>query len=140
ASTMNAVAEALGLSLPGCAAIPAPYRERGQMAYATGRRIVEMAHEDLRPSRVLTRESFLNALAVVSCAGGSSNAQVHIQAMARHAGVELHPRDWTDHAYDLPLLVNMQPAGKYLGERFFRAGGVPAVMWELLQAGRLHGD
>lgn len=139
ASTMNAVAEALGLSLPGCAAIPAPYRERGQMAYATGRRIVEMAHEDLRPSRVLTRESFLNALAVVSCAGGSSNAQVHIQAMARHAGVELHPRDWTDHAYDLPLLVNMQPAGKYLGERFFRAGGVPAVMWELLQAGRLHG-
>ncbi|MDA8450037.1 dihydroxy-acid dehydratase family protein [Acidovorax sp. NCPPB 3859] len=140
ASTMNAVAEALGLSLPGCAAIPAPYRERGQMAYATGHRIVEMAHEDLRPSRVLTRESFLNALAVVSCAGGSSNAQVHIQAMARHAGVELHPRDWTDHAYDLPLLVNMQPAGKYLGERFFRAGGVPAVMWELLQAGRLHGD
>ncbi len=140
ASTMNAVAEALGLSLPGCAAIPAPYRERGQMAYATGRRIVEMAHEDLRPSRVLTRESFLNALAVVSCAGGSSNAQVHIQAMARHAGVELQPRDWTDHAYDLPLLVNMQPAGKYLGERFFRAGGVPAVMWELLQAGRLHGD
>ncbi len=139
ASTMNAVAEALGLSLPGCAAIPAPYRERGQMAYATGRRIVEMAHEDLRPSRVLTRESFLNALAVVSCAGGSSNAQVHIQAMARHAGVELQPRDWTDHAYDLPLLVNMQPAGKYLGERFFRAGGVPAVMWELLQAGRLHG-
>lgn len=140
ASTMNAVAEALGLSLPGCAAIPAPYRERGQMAYATGRRIVEMAHEDLRPSRLLTRESFLNALAVVSCAGGSSNAQVHIQAMARHAGVELHPHDWTDHAYDLPLLVNMQPAGKYLGERFFRAGGVPAVMWELLQAGRLHGD
>ncbi|WP_053843278.1 IlvD/Edd family dehydratase [Paracidovorax avenae] len=140
ASTMNAVAEALGLSLPGCAAIPAPYRERGQMAYATGRRIVKMAHEDLRPSRVLTRESFLNALAVVSCAGGSSNAQVHIQAMARHAGVELHPRDWTEHAYDLPLLVNMQPAGKYLGERFFRAGGVPAVMWELLQAGRLHGD
>ncbi|MEH3086619.1 MAG: dihydroxy-acid dehydratase family protein [Xylophilus ampelinus] len=139
ASTMNAVAEALGLSLPGCAAIPAPYRERGQMAYATGRRIVEMAHEDLRPSRVLTRESFLNALAVVSCAGGSSNAQVHIQAMAKHAGVELHPRDWTDHAYDLPLLVDMQPAGKYLGERFFRAGGVPAVMWELLQAGRLHG-
>ena len=140
ASTMNAVAEALGLSLPGCAAIPAPYRERGQMAYATGRRIVEMAHEDLRPSRILTRESFLNALAVVSSAGGSSNAQVHIAAMARHAGVELHPRDWTTHAYDLPLLVNMQPAGKYLGERFFRAGGVPAVMWELLQAGKLHGD
>ncbi|MFI8615029.1 IlvD/Edd family dehydratase [Acidovorax sp. NPDC077693] len=140
ASTMNAVAEALGLSLPGCAAIPAPYRERGQMAYETGRRIVDMAFEDLRPSRILTRESFLNALAVVSVAGGSSNAQVHIMAMARHAGVDLRPEDWTQHAYDLPLLLNMQPAGKYLGERFFRAGGVPALMWELQQAGRLHAD
>ncbi|ACB34722.1 Dihydroxy-acid dehydratase [Leptothrix cholodnii SP-6] len=140
ASTMNAVAEALGLSLPGCAAIPAPYRERGQMAYETGRRIVEMAYEDLRPSRILTRESFLNALSVISCAGGSSNAQVHIMAMARHAGVELQPQDWTAHAYDLPLLLNMQPAGKFLGERFFRAGGVPALMWELQQAGRLHGE
>ena len=140
ASTMNAVAEALGLSLTGCAAIPAPYRERGQMAYATGRRIVEMAHEDLKPSRILTRESFLNALSVISCVGGSSNAQVHVMAMARHAGVDLQPSDWMDHAYDLPLLVNMQPAGKFLGERFFRAGGVPAVMWELQQAGLLHGD
>ncbi|MBT9550889.1 MAG: dihydroxy-acid dehydratase family protein [Hydrogenophaga sp.] len=140
ASTMNAVAEALGLSLPGCAAIPAPYRERGQMAYETGRRIVDMAYEDLRPSRILTRESFLNALSVVSCAGGSSNAQVHIMAMARHAGVELKARDWTEHAYDLPLLLNMQPAGQFLGERFFRAGGVPALMWELQQAGKLHGD
>ena len=140
ASTMNAVAEALGLSLPGCAAIPAPYRERGQMAYATGRRIVEMAYEDLRPSHLLSRESFLNALSVVSCAGGSSNAQVHIMAMARHARVDLQPQDWTTHAYDLPLLLNMQPAGKFLGERFFRAGGVPALMWELQQAGRLHGD
>ena len=99
ASTMNAVAEALGLSLPGCAAIPAPYRERGQMAYETGRRIVEMAYEDLRPSRILTRESFLNALSVVSVAGGSSNAQVHIMAMARHAGAQLDAQDWTDHAY-----------------------------------------
>src|SRR5688572_6611447 len=140
ASTMNAVAEVLGLSLPGCAAIPAPYRERGQMAYETGRRIVGMAFEDLRPSRILSRESFLNALALVTCAGGSSNAQVHIMAMARHAGVELRPQDWTEHAYDLPLLLNMQPAGKFLGERFFRAGGVPALMWELQQAGRLHGD
>lgn len=140
ASTMNAVAEALGLSLPGCAAIPAPYRERGQMAYETGRRIVGMAHEDLRPSRLLTRESFLNALAIVTCAGGSSNAQVHIMAMARHAGVDLRPEDWSEHAHDLPLLLDMQPAGKYLGERFFRAGGVPALMWELQQAGRLHGD
>ncbi|MDR6152413.1 dihydroxyacid dehydratase/phosphogluconate dehydratase [Acidovorax delafieldii] len=140
ASTMNAVAEALGLSLPGCAAIPAPYRERGQMAYETGRRIVDMAYEDLRPSRILTRESFLNALSVVSVAGGSSNAQVHIMAMARHAGVQLDAQDWTDHAYDLPLLLNMQPAGQFLGERFFRAGGVPALMWELLQAGKLHAD
>ena len=140
ASTMNAVAEALGLSLPGCAAIPAPYRERGQMAYETGRRIVGMAHEDLRPSRILTRESFLNALSVVSCAGGSSNAQVHIMAMARHAGVDLRPEDWTEQAYDLPLLLDMQPAGRFLGERFFRAGGVPALMCELQQAGRLHGD
>ncbi|WP_027477347.1 IlvD/Edd family dehydratase [Curvibacter gracilis] len=140
ASTMNAVAEALGLSLPGCAAIPAPYRERGQMAYETGRRIVEMAYEDLRPSQLLTRESFLNALSVVSVAGGSSNAQVHIMAMARHAGVALRAQDWTEHAYDLPLLLNMQPAGQFLGERFFRAGGVPALMWELQQAGRLQGD
>ena len=140
ASTMNAVAEALGLSLPGCAAIPAPYRERGQMAYETGRRIVDMAYEDLRPSRILTRESFLNALSVVSVAGGSSNAQVHIMAMARHAGVVLEAKDWTEHGYDLPLLLNMQPAGEFLGERFFRAGGVPALMWELQQAGRLHGD
>jgi dihydroxy-acid dehydratase len=138
ASTMNGVAEALGLSLPGCAAIPAPYRERGQMAYLTGKRIVEMAYEDLRPSRILTRESFLNAIAFVTAAGGSSNAEPHIMAMARHAGVELSPDDWTKHGYDLPLLLNMQPAGQYLGERFHRAGGVPALLWELQQAGKLH--
>jgi dihydroxyacid dehydratase/phosphogluconate dehydratase len=140
ASTMNAVAEALGLSLPGCAAIPAPYRERGQMAYETGRRIVEMAHEDLRPSRILTRESFLNAIRVVSAIGGSSNAQPHVMAMARHAGVEIHASDWTTHGYDLPLIVDMQPAGRFLGERFHRAGGVPSVMWELMQAGVLDTD
>lgn len=138
ASTMNAAAEALGMSLTGCAAIPAPYRERGQIAYRTGRRIVEMVHEDLTPSRILTREAFLNAIATVSACGGSSNAQPHIVAMARHAGVELEPEVWQDHGYDLPLLLNMQPAGEYLGERFQRAGGVPAVMWELLQAGKLH--
>jgi len=138
ASTMNGVAEALGLSLPGCAAIPAPYRERGQMAYRTGQRIVEMAYEDLRPSKILTRESFLNAIAFVSAAGGSSNAEPHIMAMARHAGVELSPDDWTTHGYDLPLLLNMQPAGKYLGEGFHRAGGVPSLLWELLQAGKLN--
>jgi dihydroxy-acid dehydratase len=140
ASTMNGVAESLGLSLPGCAAIPAPYRERGQFAYETGRRIVDMAYEDLRPSKILTRESFLNAIAFVSAAGGSSNAEPHIMAMARHAGVELSPDDWMAHGYDLPLLLNMQPAGKYLGERFHRAGGVPALLWELLQAGKLHRD
>ena len=140
ASTMNAVAEALGLSLTGCAAIPAPYRERGQMAYRTGQRIVEMVHEDLKPSDILTRQSFRNAIAVTSVIGGSSNAQPHIVAMARHAGVELEPDIWQEHGYDLPLLVNMQPAGAYLGERFHRAGGVPAAMWELLDAGILDGD
>lgn len=139
ASTMNAVAEALGLSLPGCAAIPAPYRERGQMAYQTGRRIVEMAHEDLKPSDILTRASFLNAIAAIAALGGSTNAQPHLAAMARHAGVELTPADWMEYGRDIPLLVNMQPAGKYLGERFHRAGGVPAVLWELLGAGRLDG-
>ncbi len=140
ASTMNAVAEALGLSLTGCAAIPAPYRERGQIAYETGRRIVEMAYEDLRPSHILTRESFLNAIRTVSVIGGSSNAQPHIMAMARHAGVDIEVSDWTRHGYDLPLLVNMQPAGAYLGERFHRAGGVPAVMAELADAGLLDAD
>lgn len=140
ASTMNAVAEALGLSLTGCAAIPAPYRERGQMAYRTGRRIVEMVLEDLKPSDILTREAFENAIACVSVIGGSSNAQPHIMAMAAHAGVRLETDVWQGHGYDLPLLVNMQPAGQYLGERFHRAGGVPAALWELLNAGKLHGD
>lgn len=140
ASTMNAVAEALGMSLTGCAAVPAPYRERGQYAYRTGHRIVDMVHEDIKPSDILTREAFLNAIATVSVVGGSSNAQPHIQAMAAHAGVPLHPSVWQEHGYNLPLLVNMQPAGEYLGERFHRAGGVPAAMWELLQAGVLYGD
>ena len=140
ASTMNAVAEALGLSLTGCAAIPAPYRERGQVAYRTGQRIVEMVREDLKPSDILTREAFENAIATVSVIGGSSNAQPHIQAMAAHAGVPLEGAVWQEHGYDLPLLVNMQPAGEYLGERFHRAGGVPAAMWELLEAGVLHGE
>ncbi len=139
ATTMNAVAEAIGLSLPGCAAIPAPYGERAQMAYATGRRIVEMAYEDLRPSRILTRDAFLNAIVTIAAIGGSTNAQPHLMAMARHAGVELTARDWV-HGYDIPLIVNMQPAGKYLGERFHRAGGVPAVLCELLGAGKLDGE
>ena len=139
ASTMNAVAEVLGMSLPGCAAIPAPYRERAQMAYQTGKRIVEMAHADLRPSRILTRAAFLNAIVAIAAIGGSTNAQPHLTAIARHAGVPLEAADWA-RGYDIPLLVNMQPAGKYLGERFHRAGGVPAVLAELLAAGKLAGE
>ncbi len=135
ASTMNALAEALGMSLAGCGAIPAPYRERGQMAYRTGRRAVEIVWEDLKPSDILTREAFLNAIRVNSAIGGSTNAQPHLAAMAKHAGVELHPEDWQVHGLDIPLLANVQPAGAYLGERYHRAGGTPAVMWELLQAG-----
>ncbi|TKC92258.1 dihydroxy-acid dehydratase [Trinickia terrae] len=140
ALTMNSLAEALGLSLTGCAAIPAPYRERGQMAYRTGRRIVEMAYLDQRPSSILTREAFLDAIVVNAAIGGSTNAQPHIMAMARHAGVELSADDWMTYGYDVPLLVNLQPAGKYLGERFHRAGGVPAVMHELMKAGKLRTD
>ena len=140
ASTMNAIAEALGMSLTGCSAIPAPYRERGQMAYETGRRIVAMAHLDLRPSSILTRDAFLDAIVVNAAIGGSTNAQPHIMAMARHAGVELGSDDWMRHGYEVPLLLNMQPAGEYLGERFHRAGGVPAIMWELLTAGKLRAD
>ncbi|MBW8882945.1 MAG: dihydroxy-acid dehydratase, partial [Asticcacaulis sp.] len=139
ASTMNAVAETLGLSLPGCSAIPAPYRERGQISYETGRRIVEMAYEDLKPSKILTKQSFLNAIAAVAAMGGSTNAQPHIVAMARHAGVEITDADWMA-AHDLPLILNMQPSGKYLGERFHRAGGVPAILHELAVANRLHTD
>lgn len=140
ASTMNAITEALGISLPGNAAIPAPYRERAHMAYETGRRIVDMAFEDLRPSKILTRAAFLNAIRLNAAIGGSTNAQPHIVAMARHAAVELGSGDWMEHGYDIPLLVNMQPAGQFLSERFHRAGGVPAVMWELLQAGKLDGS
>lgn len=140
ASTMNAIAEALGMSLTGCAAIPAAYRERGQIAYRTGLRAVELVRQDIRPSQILTRAAFLNAIRLNSAIGGSTNAQPHLMAMARHAGAELHPEDWQTHGYDVPLLANVQPAGAYLGERFHRAGGVPAVMWELLQAGLLDGD
>ncbi|WFU11077.1 dihydroxy-acid dehydratase family protein [Rhizobium sp. CB3090] len=140
ALTMNAMAEALGMSLTGCAAIPGAYRERGQMAYRTGRRAVELVLEGIKPSDILTRQAFLNAIRVNSAIGGSTNAQPHIAAMAKHAGVELHPDDWQIHGFDIPLLANVQPAGAYLGERFHRAGGVPAVMWELLQAGKLDGD
>jgi len=140
ASTMNAIAEALGLALPGSAAIPAPYRERGQMAYETGRQIVELAYDDITPSKILTREAFLDAIALTSVIGGSSNAQPHIHAMARHAGVEIAAEDWMEFGYQLPLILDMQPAGRFLSERFHRAGGVPAVMWELMHAGKLHAD
>ena len=140
ASTMNALAEALGMSLPGCAAIPAPYRERAQIAYLTGLRAVEIVREDLKPSDILTRAAFENAIVACSAIGGSTNAPIHINAIARHVGVELKIEDWEKIGYDVPLLVNMQPAGEYLGEEYFRAGGLPAVMHELLQAKRLHGD
>ncbi len=140
ASTMNAMAEALGMSLSGNAAIPAPFRERMSMAYRTGRRIVDMVHADLKPSDILTRAAFENAIVVNSAIGGSTNAPPHLQAIARHAGVALHVTDWQTVGFDVPLLVNMQPAGEYLGESFYRAGGVPAVMGELIKAGRLHTD
>jgi dihydroxy-acid dehydratase len=137
ASTMNSLAEALGMSLPGCAAIPAPYRDRYEMAYHTGRRIVEMVWENLTPSKVLTRAAFENAIAVNTAIGGSTNAPIHLNAIARHIGVELNNDDWEKHGYDIPLLVNMQPAGEYLGEEYYRAGGVPAVIAELIKAGKI---
>jgi dihydroxy-acid dehydratase len=140
ALSMNSLAEALGMSLPGCAVIPAAYRERGQMAYRTGKRIVDMVHEDLTPSKVMTREAFENAVVVNTAIGGSTNCPVHLTAIARHLGLELSLQDWQDIGYDVPLLVNCQPAGKYLGEAFHRAGGIPGVIRELLGAGRIHGD
>ncbi|ROM72531.1 dihydroxy-acid dehydratase [Pseudomonas brassicacearum] len=140
ALSMNALAEALGMSLPGCASIPAPYRERGQMAYATGKRICELVLQDVRPSQIMTREAFENAIAVASALGASSNCPPHLIAIARHMGVELSLDDWQRIGEDVPLLVNCMPAGKYLGEGFHRAGGVPAVMHELQKAGRLHED
>ena len=140
ALSMNSLAEALGMSLPSCAVIPAAYRERGQMAYRTGKRIVDMVHEDLTPSKVMTRKAFENAVVVNTAIGGSSNCPVHLTAIARHLGLELSLQDWQDIGYDVPLLVNCQPAGKYLGEAFHRAGGIPGVVRELLGAGRIHGD
>ncbi|MGB8046065.1 MAG: IlvD/Edd family dehydratase, partial [Pseudolabrys sp.] len=140
ASTMNALAEALGMSLPGCAAIPAPYRERGQIAYDTGMRAVEIVEQDLKPSDILTRKAFENAIVANSAIGGSTNAPIHINAIARHIGVKLSIEDWEKVGYDVPLLVNMQPAGHYLGEEYYRAGGLPAVMHELLKAKRIHAD
>ncbi len=137
ATTMNSLAEALGMQLPGAAAIPAPYRERGQISYRTGQRIVEMVNDDLKPAQIMTRQAFENAIAVNSAIGGSTNAPIHLNAIARHLGVPLDNDDWQKIGYNLPLLVNLQPAGEYLGEDYHRAGGVPAVIGELLHAGLL---
>jgi dihydroxy-acid dehydratase len=140
ASSMNAMAEALGMSLPGCGAIPAPYRERGQIAYETGKRIVAMVHEDLRPSQIMTRKAFENAIVLASAIGASTNCPPHLNAIARHMGVELVNDDWDRIGYDIPLLVNMMPAGEFLGESYFRAGGLPAVIAELMKHGKIHED
>jgi dihydroxy-acid dehydratase len=137
ATTMNSLAEALGMSLPGCAAIPAPHRDRQEMAYLTGKRSVEIVWEDLKPSQVLTRAAFENAIVVNSAIGGSTNAPIQLNAIARHVGVELDNDDWERIGYDIPLLVNMQPAGEYLGEEYYRAGGVPAVLAELIDMGKI---
>jgi len=137
ATTMNSLAEALGMQLPGSAAIPAPYRERGQMAYETGKHIVEMVNADRRPSDIMTREAFENAIVVNSAIGGSTNAPIHLKAIARHLGVDLSNDDWQELGHKIPLLVNLQPAGEYLGEDYHRAGGVPAVIGELIEAGLL---
>src|SRR5581483_8795428 len=140
ATTMNSLTEALGMSLPGSAAIPAPHRDRQECAYETGRLIVEMIHADRKPSDILTRESFLNAIRVNSALGGSTNAPLHLIALARHVGVELSIDDWQKYGYEVPLLVNLQPAGEYLGEDFYRAGGVPAVVAQLLKRGLIFGN
>jgi len=134
ATTMNSLAEALGMQLPGSAAIPAPYRERGQMSYFTGKRIVEMVHEDLKPSQIMTREAFENAIVINSAIGGSTNAPIHLNGVAKHLDVALDNDDWQALGHKMPLLVNLQPAGKYLGEDYHRAGGVPAVIGELIKA------
>ncbi|GGB62330.1 dihydroxy-acid dehydratase [Tistrella bauzanensis] len=138
AATMNALAETLGMSLPGCAAIPAPYRERAQIAYETGRRAVALVHENVKPSDIMTRQAFENAIVVTSAIGGSTNAPVHLSAIARHTGVDLDIRDWERIGRDIPMLVNLQPAGEYLAEDFHRAGGVPAVLGELIAGDLIH--
>src|SRR5215207_4716169 len=138
ATTMNSLAEALGMQLPGSAAIPAPYRERGQISYETGKRIVEMVHEDLKPSDIMTRKAFENAIVVNSAIGGSTNAPIHLNAIARHLGVKLDNDDWQAIGHKIPLIVNLQPAGEYLGEDYQHAGGVPAVVAELMKHGLIH--
>ncbi|WAC23414.1 IlvD/Edd family dehydratase [Blastomonas sp. SL216] len=140
ATTMNSLCEALGMSLPGSAAIPAPYRDRQEVAWRTGRRIVDMVREDLKPSDILTRQAFSNAIRVNSAIGGSTNAPIHLSAIARHMGVDLPIKDWEREGHKIPLLVNLQPAGEYLGEDFYRAGGVPAVVNQLIEQGLIHED
>ena len=140
ATTMNSLTEALGMSLPGSAAIPAPHRDRQECAYLTGKQIIEMVAADRKPSDILTRAAFLNAIRVNSAIGGSTNAPIHLIALARHIGVELSIDDWQTYGYEVPLLVNLQPAGEYLGEDFFRAGGVPAVVGELMRQGLILED
>ncbi|MBU1335020.1 MAG: dihydroxy-acid dehydratase family protein [Alphaproteobacteria bacterium] len=135
ATTMNSLAESLGMQLPGSAAIPAPYRDRQEMAYRTGKRIVDMVHEDLKPSDILTKDNFINTIVVNSAIGGSTNAPIHIQAIAKHIGVELELQDFQTYGHKVPLLVNLQPAGEYLGEDYYHAGGVPAVVNELMTQG-----
>ncbi|MGB3408531.1 MAG: IlvD/Edd family dehydratase [Jannaschia sp.] len=137
ATTMNSLAEALGMQLPGSAAIPAPYRQRGHMSYHTGQRIVEMVHEDLKPSAIMTRQAFENAIVINSAIGGSTNAPIHLNAIARHMGVPLDNDDWQTVGLHIPLLTNLQPAGEYLGEDYYHAGGVPAVTGQLIAAGLL---
>ena len=137
ATTMNSLAEGLGMQLPGSAAIPAPYRERGQISYTTGKRIVEMVHQDLRPTDIMTREAFENAIVINSAIGGSTNAPIHLNAIAKHLGVPLNNDDWQTYGHKIPLLVNLQPAGEYLGEDYHRAGGVPAVIGELMSGNLL---
>ena len=140
ATTMNSLAEALGMQLPGSAAIPAPYRDRQEVAYKTGKRIVDMVAEDLKPSDILTKEAFHNAIVVNSAIGGSTNAPIHLAAIARHIGVDLPIDDWQIHGHKVPLMVNLQPAGEYLGEDYYHAGGVPAVVAELMKQGLIHED
>src|SRR6476469_9787195 len=140
ASTMNSLAESLGMELPGGAAIPAPYRDRQENAYRTGLRIVDMVKEDLKPSDILTKDNFINAIVVNSAIGGSTNAPIHIQAIARHIGVDLNLDDFQTYGHKVPLLVNLQPAGEYLGEDYYHAGGVPAVVNQLMSAGLIRED